>query len=80
MPSTSVLLVMDQLPLPSAVVVPTTPSMSDVSVTVVPTTAVPASVGVVTFVVSSVLLVPESLATSRSGALGAAGAVVSMVI
>ena len=61
------------VPLASAVV----PSKR---VTVLPASAVPVNVGVLTLVTLSVLEVPLSLAAVRSGAEGAAGAVVSMVM
>src|SRR5439155_936285 len=48
--------------------------------TVLPDSAVPVKVGVVTFVMLSVFELPESDAESRSGAVGAVGAVVSMVM
>ena len=48
-------------------------------VTVLPASAVPVKVGVVTLVMLSVLDVPLSDAATRSGRVGAAGAVVSMV-
>jgi len=47
---------------------------------VVPASAVPAKVGVVTLVISSLLDVPLSLAAVMSGVEGMAGAVVSMVM
>lgn len=50
------------------------------NVTVDPFSAVPVNVGVVTFVIRSVEDEPLSLAAARMGAVGAAGAVVSMVI
>ena len=69
----------DQSPEPSAVAVPTEPSWSEVNSTLVPISAVAARVAVVSLVMSSVSSVPESLAGSRFGAAGAAGAVVSTV-
>ena len=76
-PSLRAELVMDQLPA-VAVVVPmeVTPSNSS---TVESASAVPLKVGVVSLVMSSVLEAPESLAGSRSGVDGAAGALVSTV-
>src|SRR6184192_3976391 len=47
--------------------------------TVLPASAVPVNIGVVTAVILSVLDVPVSLAASRSGTDGVAGAVVSTV-
>ena len=70
---------MAQSPDPSAVAVPTDPSIEEVSVTVLLASAVPARVGVVSLVMSSSEAVPVSLEAVRSGALGAAGLVVSMV-
>jgi hypothetical protein len=49
------------------------------NVTVLPASAVPVKVGLVTFVMSSVLDTPLSEAATRSGADGMAGARVSMV-
>ena len=72
--------VMDQSPAPSAVAFPTAPSTLEVSVTTAPASAVPESVGVSSLVMSSVVELPESLAASRSAALGATGAVVSTLI
>src|SRR5919108_490970 len=69
---------MVQLPLPSAVAVPTLVAPANRS-TVLPASAVPVNVGVVTLVRLSVLEVPLSLAAARSGADGAAGAAVSTV-
>ena len=79
-PGNRALLVMDQLPLPLAVAVPSNvePSVS-YSLTVLPASAVPVKVGVVSLVMLSVLDTPLSLAETKSGALGAAGAVLSMV-
>ena len=45
-----------------------------------PASAVPVKVGVLSLVILSVLEVPLSLAATRSGTDGAAGAVVSMVM
>ena len=70
---------MDQLPDPSAVPVPTEPSTLEVNSTVLFASAVPASDGVSSLVLSSVLELPLSLPASRSGVDGAAGAVVSIV-
>ena len=69
----------DQLPLPSATVVPTTvvPSVS-YNLSVAPTSAVPLKVGVVTLVMRSLLELPLSEAALRAGVEGAIGAVVSM--
>ena len=78
-PSASALAVMVQFPDPSAVAVPTTPSMSEESVTVLPASAVPETVGVLSLVLSSSAEAPESLPLNRSGALGASGVDVSMV-
>ena len=64
---------------PVAVPLPTAVPPSKI-VTVLPASAVPVKVGVVTLVSLSVLEVPESLAAARSGADGAAGAVVSIVM
>ena len=79
-PGNRALLVMDQLPLPSAVAVPSNvePSVS-YRLTVLPASAVPVKVGVVLLVMSSLLDTPVSLAAARSGAEGAAGARVSKV-
>ena len=79
-PSVSAAVTIDQSPDPSAVAVPTAPSISELSVTVASASAVPLSVGVVSLVMLSVSELPESLAVSRSGAEGAVGAVVSTVI
>ena len=78
-PSLRTLVVMDQSPAPSTVVVPTPPLRSEVSVRTAPGSPVPESVGVVTLVRSSSSAVPRSLAASRSGVPGATGVVVSMV-
>ena len=74
------MLVMDQLPLPLAVLIPSTvtPSVS-YKVTVLPTSAVPVSTGVVTLVMLSLDELPVSLAAASAGAAGVAGAVVSTV-
>ena len=77
-PSLSVLLVMLQLPLPSAVVVPSTVLPSS-NTTALLASAVPEKVGVVTLVLLSVLELPLSLAARRSGT-ETAGPVVSMVM
>ena len=80
-PLLSVLEVMLQLPELSAVAVPNTvvPFVS-YRVTVAPTSAPePVITGVVTLVMLSVLLLPESEALARSGAPEADGAVVSIV-
>ncbi len=80
-PLVNVLDVMLQLPEPSAVVVPSNvvPSVS-YNLTVAPASApLPVRVGVVTLVMLSVLLLPESEALARSAAPGAVGAVVSTV-
>ncbi len=81
LPADRVELVIDQLPVPSAVAVPSTvvPSVS-YSVTVLLASAVPVKVGVVALVMLSVLDVPVSLAVARSGVLEAPGAVVSMTM
>ena len=71
-----------QLPEPSAVVVPRSvvPSVS-YSLMIEPGSAlVPVMVGVVRLVMLSVLLLPKSDALAKSGALGAVGAVASIVI
>ena len=70
----------DQLPLPSAVVVPSVPLTELITVTVLLASAVPVNVGVVSLVTLSVEELPVSDAAERSGADGAAGAVVSTVI
>ncbi len=77
-PSLRVLAVMLQLPLPSAVVLPSTvvPSVS-YSFTLALASAVPLTMGVALLVMSSVLELPVSLPLVRSGAPGVAGAVVS---
>ena len=80
-PSVSALVVMLQLPEPSAVVVPSrvVPSVS-YSLTVAPASAPPpVTVGVVTLVMLSVLLLPESEPAVMSKPDGAVGAVVSRV-
>ncbi len=71
-------LAMDQLPEPSAAVVPRSvvPLLS-YSLTVAPASAVPVNVGVVTLVTWSLLEVPLSLALLRAGVDGALGASVS---
>jgi hypothetical protein len=79
-PAASVLDVIVQLPDPSAVVLPISVEPARNNCTVAPASAVPLNVGVVLFVMLSVLDVPESLAAVRSGVPGAAGAVVSIVI
>ncbi|MNV81507.1 hypothetical protein D3C71_1751750 [compost metagenome] len=80
LPDAMAMLVMDQLPAPSAVVLPSTvvPSVS-YRVTSAFSPAVPEKVGVVALVMLSVLEAPVSLAASRSGGDEAAGATVSMV-
>ena len=80
-PLVSALVVMLQLPEPSAVVVPSrvVPSVS-YSLTVAPASAPPpVTVGVVTLVMLSVLLLPESEPAVMSKPDGAVGAVVSRV-
>src|SRR5437588_2658497 len=69
---------MVQLPLPSAVAVPTLVAPANRS-TVLPASAVPVKVGVVTLVILSVLELPLSLAAVISGVEGAAGAALSSV-
>ena len=73
------LVVIDQAP-PVAMPVPSTvvPSVS-YNLTVEPASAVPVKVGVVSLVMLSVPDTPVSLAEAKSGPLGAAGAVLSMV-
>ena len=70
--------VIDQLPLPFAVPLPITVAPSS-RVTVAFASAVPTKTGVVTLVTLSVFDAPLSEAAVRSGVLGAAGAVVSIV-
>ena len=79
-PEASVLLVMLQTP-PVATAVPSTvvPSVS-YNVIRLPASAVPATTGVVMRVTRSLLEAPLSLAAAKTGAAGAMGAVVSMVI
>ena len=79
-PEVSVLAVMDQLPDPSAVVDPTTPSTLELRMTVLEASDVPVRVGVVSLVILSVLLLPLSDAADRSGADGALGTVVSITM
>ena len=68
-----------QLPKASATVVPSTPPTEEVTVIVAPGSAPPPfSVGVLSLVTSSVFEAPVSEPTSRSGAPGWAGAVVSI--
>ena len=67
-----------QLPLPSTTAVPNT-VVPSLMVMVSPGDPVPAKVGVLSPVLLSVLLLPVSVPAVRSGAAGAAGAVVSMV-
>src|SRR5439155_1255560 len=71
---------MVQLPLPSAVPVPIRMEPPRNTCTVLLASAVPVKVGVVTLVMLSVLELPLSLAAVRSGAEGAAGALVSIVM
>ncbi len=71
--------VIDQFPDPSAVVEPTEPSISDVNATVLAASAVPVIVGVLSLVRSSVDELPMSLPAARSRANGTAGAEVSIV-
>ena len=81
-PAASAELVMLHAPAPLATAVPSTvvPLVSN-SVTVAPASApVPVNVGVVLLVMSSVAEIPLSDAAARSGALGAAAAVVSITI
>ena len=78
-PSESADAVMDQSPLPSAVADPTLPSTSLVRETVTLASDVPETVGVVSFVRSSVVESPVSDPAAKSGADGSAGAVVSTV-
>ena len=80
-PSLSMELVIDQLPEPSAVVVPSTvlPSVS-YSTMLAFASEVPVKIGVVDLVMSSLLLVPLSLPGDKSGALGVLGASGSIVI
>ena len=81
LPALKVLDVMLQLPLPSAVAVPSTvvPSVSYI-VTDALASEVPVNVGVVSLVMSSELETPVSVPEVMSGALGATGAVVSTVM
>src|SRR5439155_5587247 len=79
-PSASALLAMLQFPLPSAVSVPIRVPPPRNICTVLLASAVPVKVGVVTLVMLSVLDVPLSLAAVMSGAEGAAGALVSIVM
>ena len=67
-----------QLPLPSTTAVPNT-VVPSLMVMVSPAVPVPANVGVLSPVLSSVPLLPVSVPAVRSGAAGVAGAVVSMV-
>ena len=69
---------MVQLP-PVAVASPRNVEPARYSLTVLPSSAVPVKAGVLSLVISSVFELPESLAAFRSGALGAFGAVLSMV-
>ena len=79
-PSLNALLVMLQLPLPSAVVVPSTVLPSS-NTTALLASAVPEKVGVVTLVLLSVLELPLSLVAAMSGVVGAVlGGVLSMVM
>jgi hypothetical protein len=73
--------VMLQLPLPSAAAMPSTvvPSVS-YSVTALPASVVPVKIGVVSFVILSVLEVPVSEPAVISGAAGADGADISIVM
>ena len=67
--------VIDQLPLPSAVAVPSTvvPSVSN-KVTVALASQVPVMTGVVILVMRSLLELPESLAVAKATPVGALGA------
>src|SRR4051794_27011371 len=67
-----------QLPLPSAVAVPTWLAPSN-SLTVLPASAVPVKVGLVALVMLSVPEEPESEANAKSGVEGAEGAAASIV-
>jgi len=69
-----------QAPVPSAVVVPKLVLPPRNNSTVLLASAVPVNVGVLTLVRLSVLEEPLSLAASRSGVDGAAGAVASIVM
>src|ERR1043166_10062686 len=62
----------------AAVPLPTCVAPSKI-VTVLPASAVPVNAGVVSFVISSVLELPVSVAAVRSGVVGAAGAGLSTV-
>ena len=82
LPPDSVELVIDQLPEPSAVVLPSTvvPLVSN-SVTVAPASApLPVNTGVVTLVMLSVFEEPESVAAVMSGADGGAAVVSSVMV
>ena len=68
------------MPLPSAVAVPIEVVPPRKTSTVLLASAVPVNAGVVLLVTLSVLEEPLSVAAVRSGAEGAPGAVVSMVI
>ena len=72
-PAVSALVVMLQFPAPSTTAEPTAPSKLLVRLTVAPISPVPLMIGVVTLVMSSMLLLPLSLAVARSSAAGAKG-------
>jgi hypothetical protein len=78
-PAARAAMVLLQLPLPSAVVVPRDVLPPLNSSTVLLASAVPVKVGVLMFVMLSVFEDPESLAAVRSGVDGAAGPLVSIV-
>lgn len=77
-PSLNVGDVKDQFPVPSAVVLPSEVAPAKTSIAAL-ASDVPLKVGVSSAVMLSEFEEPESLAASKSGSLGAAGALVSMV-
>src|SRR5690349_9519326 len=79
-PPACALVLISQLPEPAVTPVPMIVAALRRMRTVLPTSAVPKNVGVVLLVTLSVLLTPLSLGASRSGAVGAGGGVVSIVI
>ena len=68
-----VLAVIVQVPPPVTTAVPTVPFTLEINVTVAPTSPVPVKVGVLSFVMLSVLEMPESVPAVRSGVVGAFG-------
>ena len=77
LPAVNAPLVNDQLPEPSAVVLPKAPSTEEARLTVLLASATPTKVGVLSKVILSVLDAPVSESVVRSGTEGTSGATAS---